>query len=571
VLFEVSNRGRKGLLGMFDRAAGSLDPKADKEFGDRFLLEQGYTLVWLGWQFDVPTDPTLMRLNAPVIKGVTGLVRAEFIPDKKIHSSSLADRSHVPYAVANPADPSLQLTVRDRADGPRRALPRSSWQFAREVDGKPVPDTGSVYSAAGFEAGKIYEIVYKAQDPAVVGLGPTAIRELISYLKYDGGPMLLGDQRRFIKRAIAFGTSQSGRFLRTFLYYGFNADEKNRKVFDGVWAHVAGAGRGSFNHRFAQPSRDGHPFLNTFFPTDIYPFSDVAQTDPETGATAGILDRAEKAGVTPKIFYTNGSYEYWGRSASLVHTSLDGRADAPLPKDTRVYLLAGTQHGAGSFPPSRSSNTRNLANTNDYRWAMRALLVAMNRWITDGTAPPESQRPLVGKDQLVGLTAVQFPKIPGIDFPTRMQRAWRADYGPEFLTKGIVTQEPPAVGKPFATMVPQVDTDGNETSGIRAADVRVPLGTYTGWNLRDPKIGAPEELFSMVGSFVPFARTKAERQKARDPRPSIEERYRGREDYMTKVNAALKDLVASGHVLESDVPAITKSAGERWDYLTKAN
>ena len=572
ILFEVSNRGRKGTLGMFNRAGGSLDPRNDPDFGDKFLLEQGYTLVWLGWQFDVPRDPALMRLDAPVVKGITGLVRAEFVPDKKIYSHSLADRNHVPYTVANPEDSSLQLTVRDRVDGPRRVLPRSSWQFAREESGKPIPDDGSVYSSAGFEPGKIYDIVYQAKDPALVGLGPTAVRDLISFLKYEGGAVTpLGDQRRFLKRAIGFGTSQSGRFLRTFLYYGFNADEKNRKVFDAVWAHVAGGGRGSFNHRFAQPSRDGHPFFNTFYPTDIFPFTDLPETDSDTGLTAGILDRAIKAGVAPKIFYTNGSYEYWGRSASLIHTSSDGRADAALAKDTRIYLLAGTQHGAGSFPPARNSNTRNLANANDYRWVMRSLLVNLNRWISDGAEPPASQYPLAGKDQLVAPGAVQFPKIAGIEVPKRIQRAWRADYGPDFLTKGIVAKEPPAVGKPFTTLVPQVDSDGNETTGIRSADLRVPLGTYTGWNLRTPAIGAPEELFSMVGSFIPFARTKAERQKTGDPRPSIEERYRNREDYLQKVNAALKELAATGHLRESDLPAIAKSAADRWDYLTRGN
>jgi hypothetical protein len=537
-LFEVSNRGRKGMLNMFNRAPSSLDPRSEAEFGDEFLLERGFTLVWLGWQFDVPRQPGLMRLYAPVAhkdgQPITGLVRANFVPDEKILSHSLADRNHIAYPVLDPNDPTIQLTVRERSDGAPRVIPRSQWQFAREENGKPVADNTHVFMAAGFQPGKIYEVVYKAKDPVLVGLGPAAVRDLISFLKYRtqvSGATLLADERRFIKRAIGFGTSQSGRFLRTFLYYGFNQDEQKRRVFDGVWAHVAGGGRGSFNHRFAQPSRDGHPHMNFFYPTDIFPFTDLDETDPKTGLTDGILARAQKDGVTPKIFYTNGSYEYWGRAASLIHATLDGKQDAPLAKDTRIYFLTGTQHGPGSFPPRRRG-TQNLSNPNDYRWAMRALMVAMNDWLTSGKEPPPSQYPQVGKDQLVPLGAVRFPKIPGIEVPTHIQKAYRVDYGPEFRTKGIISYEPPKIGEPFVTVLPQVDADGNEISGVRLPIVQVPLGTFTGWNLRDPKLGAPHELYSMVGSYIPFARTKAEREKKGDPRPSVEERYQSREEYM---------------------------------------
>src|SRR5207245_367499 len=244
---------------------------------------------------------------------------------------------------------------------------------------------------AGFEPGKIYELVYAAKDPALVGLGPAAIRDLISFLKYGNGNNVipLADQRRFIQRAYAVGTSQSGRFLRTFLYYGFNADEKGKQVLDGVMAHVAGAGRGSFDIRFGQPSRDGHPFLNLFYPTDIFPFTDMEETDPETGLTDGLLVKVEQAHVTPKIFYTNSAYEYWGRAASLIHTTPDGKKDAAPAPNTRIYFLAGTQHGANAQPVR--TVTQNRPNPADYRFAMRALLAAMNAWVPDGTPPPDSR------------------------------------------------------------------------------------------------------------------------------------------------------------------------------------
>ena len=542
VLFEVSNRGRKGLLGTFNLAS-----PAD-ELGDGFLLERGFLLVWLGWQWDVPADPpNLMRFYAPQAMGVKGVVRADYVPDEKTNRFYVADRTHTAYPVADPNDPDMQLTVRDRAAGERRVIPRSQWRLE--------PDRTHISMESGFEAGKIYEFVYHSQDPALVGLGPAAVRDFISHLKQKDG----------YQRAIGFGSSQSGRFLRTFLYYGFNQDEQGKKVFDGVWAHVSGGGRGSFNHRFAQPSRDARPFFNFLYPTDIFPFTLKEQTDPETGITDGLLAKAEKAGVVPKIFLTNSSYEYYGRAASLSHTTIDGQRDLPPGPEARQYLIAGAQHGPGSFPPRRNG-TQNLANANDFRWAMRALLVAMERWLREGVEPPPSQIPRIADDKLVALGAVQFPKIPGVAFPTRMHQAYRADYGPQFRTKGIVTIEPPKLGNAFPMLVPQVDQDGNETAGIRLPVIQAPLGTYAGWNLRDPKIGAPDELYSMVGSYIPFTKTRAEREKNGDPRPSVEERYKSRQEYLDRITAAARVLASGGYVLERDIPKIAEKAGAQWDY-----
>ena len=561
ILFEVSNRGRKGMLGMFNLAEASADPQAAAHFGDGLLLEQGFTLVWLGWQFDVPHQPELLRLYAPAAAGVTGLVRSEFVPDRKTQSVPLADRTMIAYPVANPEDLGLALRVRDRVEGARRTVPRDRWKLSA--------DRTQVQMEAGFEPGKIYELVYQAQDPVLAGLGPAGVRDLISFLKYGGTPeqgyVLLSDQSRYLKRAIGCGSSQSGRFLRTFLYYGFNQDEKSRRVFDGIMAHVAGGGRGSFNHRFAQPSRDGHPFMNMFYPTDIFPFTDPEQTDPETGLTDGLL-RVGQVPDLPKIFYTNSSYEYYGRAASLTHTSVDGQRDAPLAPGTRIYMFAGAQHGPAAFPPSRSG-TQNPANPNDFRWSMRALLRAMNHWLTDGKEPPPSQYPKISEGQLVPLGEVRFPKIPGVAFPTLIHKAYRVDYGPQFRTRGIVSLEPPKVGKAFPMLLPQVDADGNETAGIRLPEIAVPLATYTGWNLRDPKLGAPDELFSMAGSWLPFPRTKAERQKSRDPRSSVEERYASREDYLKRISAAARDLVQRGYLLDQDLPQIIERAGRQWDML----
>jgi hypothetical protein len=562
VLYEVSNRGGKGMLGFFNFASGGLDPQTAEQFGDGFLLEQGFTLLWLGWQFDPPQREGLVRVYAPIAReadgrAIQGLVRSDFVVVETSRQASLADRDHLAY-VARPDDPSAILTVRDSVEGARRTIPRGQWQFAE--DGK------AVRMAAGFEPKKIYEVVYTSQDPAVVGVGPAAIRDTIARLKY-GAIDELGLPQGAIRRAIAFGISQSGRFLRTYLYYGFNEDESHRKVFDGVMAHVAGAGRGSFNHRFAQPSRDGHPYINFFYPTDIFPFSDNPQRDPETGLTDGLLTHTGKPQFVPKVFYTNSSYEYWGRAASLVHTTVDGKQDMPLPDNVRAYLLAAGQHGVASFPPARTIGQQ-MNNPLDYRWVMRTLLVSMHRWIADGVNPPSSAIPRVADGTLVPPDKLAFPRLPTVNVATVPHKAYRADYGPEFASKGIVTQEPPKIGSAFPILVPQVDADGNELAGVRVPELAVPVATYTGWNLFNERSGPPNVVSSMQGSFIPFARSRADRERASDPRRSVEERYPGREQYLALIGKAANDLVAKGYLLPADVARIVDQAGTRWDYTT---
>jgi hypothetical protein len=570
VLYEVSNRGGKGMLGFFNHATGSLDPESPAEMGDGFLMRQGFTLLWVGWQFDAPKRPGLMHVYTPIAaedgRPITGLVRSDFVVTEKELDHSLADRDHAAYAVVDPESPGNVMTVRDSVEGVRRVIPRDQWGFARFADGGKVADSTRVYMAAKFEPGKIYEVVYTAQDPPVVGLGPAAIRDVISMLKYkaaDSWSIPAGS----INRALAFGISQSGRFLRTYLYYGFNRDEGNRKVFDGVIAHVAGAGRGSFNHRFAQPSRDGHPYINFFYPTDIFPFTDVAQKDPVSGVTDGLLTHAATPEVLPKIFYTNSEYEYWGRAASLIHTTIDGASDAPLMENVRIYLLAAGQHGPGAFPPAQTiGQQRN--NPLDYRYAMKALLLAMDRWTSSAsTAPPPSRYPRVGDGTLVPPDQLRFPKVPGITTSTAVHRAYAVDYGPSFATEGIVTIEPPRVGGAYPILVPQVDADGNGVAGVRMPDLAVPLATYTGWNLFNERSGPTDVLSSMQGSYIPLAHAGAERKRTGDPRLSIEERYRDKDHYVGLVSKAALALIDQGLLLSEDLVPVLQNAGRHWDYL----
>ena len=569
LFYEVSNRGGKGMLGYYNNASGSRAPQTDEEMGDGFLLEHGFTLLWLGWQFDVPLRDGLVRVYPPVATDngtpITGLVRSEVIVTEVAYDRSLADRSHQPYAVVNPSDPTNVMTVRDTVEGARRVVPRDQWRFARRTEsGEIVVDLTRVYLDGGFQPHKIYDVVYVAQDPPLVGLGPAAVRDTISHIKYAAAPEL-SIAPGTIDRAIAWGVSQSGRFLRTFLYHGFNADEAERKAFDGVMAHVAGGGRGSFNSRFAQPSRDGHPFLNKLYPTDIFPFTDAIQTDPDTDMRDGLL-AAIKPAHMPKMFHTNSSYEYWGRAASLIHTTLDGAEDSPPLDNVRIYTFAGGQHGPGRFPPRQTSGQQ-LSNPNDYSWFLRGLLLAMNRWTTDGTPPPASIYPRIADGDLVPPEQLMFPEIPGVTQPATPHLAYRVVYGPEFRTRGIVTVEPPQVLSAFPILVPQVDTDGNETGGLMMPEVAVPLATYTGWNNFRPESGPVDVLSSMQGSYIPFARTRAQREQRGDSRRSIEERYHSRAEYLGRVSSAALALVEDGYLLAGDLSPILTQAGRHWDHL----
>lgn len=557
VLFEVSNRGGKSLLPHFNLGAAALDPRSEAHFGDAFLMDEGYTLVWVGWQWDVAPGDGRLKLDTPIAtengKPIRGLVRSEFTPETRTGAMPIGAPNGEYSAVAGqPAT----LTVRDTARGRRTTIPVSEWKFNGT--------RSAVEMATGFQPGRIYELVYTAENPRIAGLGMAAVRDFISYLKYGGdGLSVLGDQRRFIKRALGFGTSQSGRWLRTFLYFGQNEDEKGRKVFDGVWANVAGAGRGGFNHRFAQPGRSGGAHVNTLYPTDLFPFTDVPQADPATGESESLLMRVRPA-VMPMIFYTNTSAEYWHRCGSLIHTSPDGALDAPLPPQTRLYFVSAAQHGSATKPEVRDT-IRYATNPNEFRPLHRALLTALHEWIRDGKAPPESQYPLIAERQLVPVSRISFPKIPGVTLPRFPALAFDLDYGPEFKQSGVVTKEPPRIGGTYVTLLPQVDADGMDVAGIRMPAMKVPLGAATGWNLRSTSAGAPDQLFHLSGGWFPFPATRAQRESSKDPRLSIEERYSSREDYLDRVRQAARELVAKRLMLERDVEFILLHAGGLWD------
>ena len=447
-LVDVANRGRLSALS-FNR--GGSGP-----YGDGFLMREGYTIVWVGWEFDVPSEGQI-RLEVP------------------------------------------------------------------SVDGVPVG-----------------------------GLGFAAFRDAASWIKHDREALVRADH------TLSFGSSQSGRFLRTFLYLGFTTDESGRQVFDGVMPHIAGASGIDLNRPGAEPISLG------MFTATAFPFADAALRDPVTGAVDGILGNVRSRGRQPLVFYTNTGVEYWGggRVASLVHSTPDGKNDLIPPENVRVYFFAGTQHGPGAFPAPPGGTRQEMGNPTDYWWTMRALLTAMKDWVVDGVEPPPSRHPRFADGNLVPPTEVNFPAIPDVRSPrdrtagTRQPNPWLNDRGGE--------------GEALPMFVPQVDTDGNETSGIRHPEVAVPLATYTGWNFTHPDAGDPNTLVALAGGYVPFPATLKARETTNDPRPSIEERYASREDFLAQVEAAGRDLIDQRYLLADDLAPVLERAAQHWDLLMGA-
>jgi alpha/beta hydrolase family protein len=563
LFYEVGNRGGKSILPTFQKASGSADPTTEAEFGDGALMREGFTLLWMGWQWDVPQRPGVMRMDMPVAtengKPITGLVRGNFILNERSNTAPVADRNHLAYAPIDPNSAEYVMTVRDEPAARGDVIPRSRWRFV---------DEANVALDGGFEPGRIYDVVYRSQNPKVVGCGLAGTRDLVSFFKYDTSP---DNPIPGIRYAIGWGVSQSGRFLRHFLYQGFNADEQRRRVFDGVFDQVGGAGRGSFNHRFGQASRDALQYFNILFPVDLFPFTDGAETDPESGVTDSLLARAEKSGTAPKLFHLLTNSEYFNRAGSLVHTDATGTRDADLPANTRVYMIASAPHGPGPFPPASNVGGgmvgRAALNPLNYSFATRALFRALDRWIVDDVAPPPSAYPKFADGTLTTPDRAGWPAVPGYQLPQQPLRAFHLNFGADW-DKGIVSIEPPEIGKPFAVRVPTLDADGNVRAGIRLPDIAVPLATHAGWNYRDQSIGAPERLAGEIGSYIPFALSRADRERAHDPRLSIEERYRNRDEYLGKYATATLDLVARGYVLADDVADLLKHAADHYDWAT---
>jgi hypothetical protein len=561
LLSYVVNRGlRVGVP--FNRAAPrlpTLPPTDEIDPGDGFLMRRGWTVAFCGWQWDVDRQPGLMGLEAPQALGsdgqpLHGKVVVAFQPNE-VHSHHHLSHwplhpppgrqpySHQPYPAARLDDPADQLFVRSSRSGERSLLAREKWRFARVDNDKLIPDDRYVWVEGGFQPGTWYEVVYTTRICPVVGTGLLAIRDSTAWLR-DGSDSPAAGRLDF---TYGHGRSQCGRFLRQFIYDGLNLDEAGRQVFDGLIPDVAGARRGEFNVRYGQPSE-----TNPHGPGGLFPFTADDETDPATGLTDGLLRQQRQLGGVPKIFSTNTASEYWRVDSSLIHTDIAGTHDVEPPPEERIYVIAGHQHGAGL--PLLSDRTPigarggNPFNMVDGSTALRAFLINLDAWVSQGIEPPASTFPRLGDGTAITREAalVAFASIPNL---------------------ALLNVETLPRLRAYPSYVSALDADGNEVAGIRVPDVSVPVATHTGWSPRHSDVGGAGQFLDMMGTSLLFAATEAERGERSDPRPSIAERYRDRDDYVRQARAAAEALAAQRYILAEDIDLAVELATKRYDVL----
>ena len=562
VIYDVNNRGNKRILQFFNDAVHSNEPSGPEHAGNGFLMRRGYSLVWSGWQGDISTGDGRLTVRLPVAtdegREITGLVRTEFLAEESgIVSYPLSGNDYTSSYEAVSLDTDSAIFTRREYEGdPRVPVPSDQWQFAAlDKEGSPVPSASNCYLRGGFKPGWIYELVYTAINPLVMGLGFTGLRDLVSFLlrsevDAEGTANPLRQNGAAMEKAYAWGRSQSGRFQREFVYRGFNVDAQGHRVFDAIWPHVSGAGRVTLNYRFAQPGRYPRQHSDHLYPSDQFPFAYDSSTDPLTGQTDGILKRPD---TDPLVVHTQTSSEYWERRGSLVHTDSRG-ADLSDHQQSRVYLFPSTQHGADPLKGAQAGAHRHLSNPHNTTPLLRALLDALDAWATHGTPPPDSLVPSRASETGAPADVVKsgFPSIPDVSCPAEPNRLRVQDFGPDFES-GIVSREPPEEdpAREYLILVPQVDADGNEVAGIPTPDLQVPLATYTGWNFR-PRGFAEHATAGVTGSFLPLADTEKERRASGDSRLSIEERYASSDNYVDRVARSAQGLVESRLLLEED-------------------
>ena len=584
LLHFVVNRGQRvGLeFNRYTPRLATLPPTDEIDVGDGFLMQRGWTVSMCGWQWDVQRQPGLMGLEAPQALGadgnpLQGPVSIAFQPNET-HAHRLLSHwplhpppgrmlfAHQPYPAADVNQPDAELTVGDSRGGQRTVVPRSKWRFARQEGGGVVADEAYVWLEGGFLRGQWYEVVYTTRICPVVGTGLLATRDCVAWLRNDASVDNPAAGR--LDFTYGYGRSQCGRFLRQFVYDGLNLDEDGRQVFDGLIPHVAGARRGEFNQRYGQPSETSPRGFG-----GLFPFTSGEQTDPVTGQSDGLLRRQRQLGGVPKIFTTNTASEYWRADSSLIHTDPSGTRDVEPPAEERIYVIAGHQHGSGV--PLRNDTTpigargANAFNMVDGSTALRTFLINLDRWVSEGVEPPPSAFPRLADGTAVTREALleQFAALPGMALldPAQMPRLRRLDLGPD--TDQGIGRLPAQTGEPYPSYASAVDADGNEIAGIRLPDLSVPVATHTGWVPRHPDTGGAGQFLDEMGTTLPFAPTERERAERGDPRPSIAERYRDREDYVARARQAAQDLADAGHIVVEDIDLVVELAAQRFDVL----
>jgi len=530
ILYEVNNRGRIMLFANLCAGAAGNTPQSAADLGNALPLRLGFSLVWSGWDPGAP-KATGLSLEAPVAsngeKPIMRRIREEFVSGTRLGALAAFRLSY------EAASTNATLTVRRAQTAARHEVP---FEFVDTRSVRLLPE-GTVP-----EPGSIYELFYDATKPRVLGIGFAATRDLISHVRSHSGEII----GRAVTHTLAFGISQAGRYLRDHIAQGFNADEDGVRVFDGVFTHVAGIGRVFHNTPFAQPFRTRTWHEDHDFPEVAFPFSSATQVDQVSGAS-GALMRGDAS--DPKLIETNTSTEYWQKGASLLHTDPLGSHDVALPANVRGYLLAGTQHGGKANMPRDKGPCVNPRNWHDPMPAVRALLVALDEWVVTDRAPPDSRLPRIADCALVAAEEVALPAAPGLIRPRAAN---------DVVPLADWTQPQPA-SRAWRALVPQVDADGNERAGVRLPDIAVPRGTFTGWNLYAPPY--PEgELADRDGTFLAFAESRAARERAGDPRASLQERYADAAAYAAAVRECAATLQRDRLLLAEDAERYGRNA-----------
>jgi hypothetical protein len=509
---------------------------------------------------------------------ITGEVRQEYTPSAPVPSEPLAGNVlTAPIETATLDNSKATLTRRVHQNDAKEVIPSTQWAFS-DCSATPFPGTPSTTSVCvkdGFDTNHIYELVYTGKNPKVMGIGFAATRDLVAFLRgtsHRHGRDDARDDEGFrapntaapvnpltvqIRHTIGFGISQSGRFLRTFLDLGFNQDEHGNRVFDGLDPDIASY-RISLNIRFSQPTRlAGTQHTEKQFPGQESPTTWGDLYDPFSGIYGGLLDRCRRSETCPKIFNTVSSTEYWQAGMWATTVDSDGDRDLDIPENVRIYHWSSASHGgsAPAVPTSQSPVCEQLNNLNSYTYNFRALLVALNEWVAYGKEPPRSRYATLHGGTLVPIRRVAFPSIPGVTYAEIFNGRQVLDRGPNFSDRnesGIML-EPPVATHSYVELLPKVDRDGNEVDGVRSTQLRVPLGTYSGWNTRKVGFGHPD-LCDLTGQYIPFAVHKSDRHG--DPRPSVEERYGSKAGYMVLVEDAVAEQVEEGLLLPEDAATI---------------
>ena len=562
VLYEINNRGFKLCLGALNDSTTSFfslaenDPTTAADAGNGFLMRQGYTIVWSGWDASVAAGNNLLTITTPVVKNpdgssIVGPALEEFVID-----NSTTTTGNLTYAAADLDKSHAALTVRHHYSDAPIAVPSSGWEYVNAKAIHLLP------SGTPFQFGSLYEFTYTARDPVVAGIGFAATRDFAVFLRSAatddaGTPNPLAGAVQFI---YSFAISQPARFMHEFVRLGFNDDANGNRVFDAVYNYLGGASGGFFNYRFAQPGRTHRQHIARWYPELQFPFADQVIFDPVTGRTDGRLRRCLETDTCPKIFEANSENEYWSKSGSLLHTDTNGN-DLPLDetRNVRTYLFSSLAHvPVANSAPGICQQPTNSVFPNPLH---RSLLVALDEWVSDGAMPPRNRVPRVSDGTLVPSLPQEregFPEIPGVIYNGLLHTGDLYDFGPS-LEQGILTTLPPVITESvYPALVPRTDPDGNDIAGIRLPEIAVALATYAGWALRAGP--AANDGCDASGQQIAFAKTKADRIASGDPRLSIEERYNTHEGYVKEVDKVVQKLVRERFLLWEDAERYIQAA-----------